>query len=133
MTSRQETSGRERFRRWRRARPFWAGVSTAVATLLLVYLPYATLRVGEWTLSLGTLSGAAGLTIAVLLLVCAGAMWFRPEFRLAAGLVVVVLSLVALVTVNLGSFLFGTIFGIVGGSLAVAWTPAASEGGAGRG
>lgn len=112
------------FRRWRRSRPFWAGVSTVIAALLLLYLPYATLRLGEWTLSLGTLSGAAGLTIAVLLLVCAAAMWFRPEFRLAAGLVVVVLSLVALVAVNLGSFLFGTMFGIVGGSLAIAWSPA---------
>lgn len=111
------------FRTWRRTRPFWAGVFTILAAVALVALPFVTLRIGDISLALNTISGAAGLTITALLLVCAGTMWLRPEFRLAAGVVTLVLSLVALVAVNLGSFLFGTILGIIGGSLAIAWTP----------
>ena len=44
------------------------------------------------------------------------------ELRLAAGIVTVLLSLVALVVTNLGGFLVGTILSLLGGALAVAWT-----------
>lgn len=118
----------EAFRRWRHGRPFWAGAFTLLAALALISIPYATLRIGELTISLSTIGGASAVIIAALLLICAGSMWFRPQFRFAAGLMTILGSLVGLVTVNLGSFLISTTLGIIGGSLAVSWaTPARRE------
>jgi hypothetical protein len=110
------------FRAWRRGRPFWAGLFTAAAGLIILAPPYATLHLGDLVISIKTLGGVSALLIGALLLMCAGAMWLRPGVRFPAGVVAVLLSLIALVTTNLGGFLVGTLLGLVGGALAVAWT-----------
>jgi hypothetical protein len=110
------------FRAWRRGRPFWAGLFVLAAGLIILAPPYATLHLGDLVISIKTLGGVSALLIGTLLLICAGAMWFRPGVRFPAGVVAVLLSLIALVTTNLGGFLVGTLLGLVGGALAVAWT-----------
>lgn len=111
------------FRQWRRSRPFWAGVFTLCAALLLLYPPYASLKFGDVVISLHTVGGISALVIGIVLIACASSLWFRPEFRTVAGIVTLVLSLVAIVTANLGSLLIGTTIGVIGAALAIAWSP----------
>jgi hypothetical protein len=73
-------------------------------------------------ISIQTLGGVSALLIGSLLVLCAVSFWVAPKFRLAAGIVTVLLSLVAIVVTNLGGFIFGTLFSLLGGALAVAWT-----------
>jgi len=110
------------FRDWRRGRPFWAGLFVALSGVIILAPPYANLKLGDLVISIKTLGGVSALLIGVLLLICAGALWFRPAFRFPAGVIAVLLSLIALVTTNLGGFLLGTILGLLGGALAVSWT-----------
>ncbi|SDP62460.1 hypothetical protein SAMN04487905_106121 [Actinopolyspora xinjiangensis] len=111
------------FRNWRRTRPFWGGLFTLLAALLLLYPPYASLKLGDVEVSLRTTAGISALVIGVVMIACALSFWVRPEWRLSAGIVALLLSLVALVVVNLGSFLVGTTLGVIGSSLAIAWSP----------
>lgn len=110
------------FTAWRRGRPFWAGLFVALGGLVIVFPPFANLKFGDMMISIQTLGGVSALLIGVLLWICAATMWLQPKFRLAAGIVTVLLSLVAIVVTNLGGFVVGTVLSLLGGALAVAWT-----------
>jgi hypothetical protein len=94
-------------------------IGSGVAILLP---PYATLRFGDLVISVNTLGGISALVLGSLMLVCAGLVWARPRWAWAGGIAAVLAALVALVTANLGGFLVGTLLGLTGGALAVAWT-----------
>lgn len=111
------------FGRWRRTRPFWAGVFTLIAALVLLYPPYSSLRFGDIMISVRTMGGVSALVIGAVMIACAGTFWFRPAGRFAAGIVTLILSVVAMATVNLGSFLLGTLLGLIGAALAIGWSP----------
>lgn len=117
------STGLARFRRWRGTRPFWGGLFTLLAALLLLYPPYASLKFGDIEVSLRTTAGISALVIGVVMIACALSFWIRPEWRLSAGILALLLSLVSLVVVNLGSFLIGTLLGVIGSSLAISWSP----------
>ncbi len=121
--SRQAPSGRRSWRDWRRRRPFWAGAWSTAAALVLLAVPYSVVRIGDLTVVLSTMGGSSALLIAIALFACTYALWTRPHTHLVAGLVVIAVSVVALAVTNLGAFGVGTILGLLGGSLAVAWAP----------
>ncbi|GAB3671132.1 DUF6114 domain-containing protein [Saccharopolyspora tripterygii] len=125
MAAKNET--RTKFRQWRRTRPFWAGFCTLVSGLLILFPPYASLKFGDIIVSLNTMTGISAMVIGVLLVCCGLSFWTRQEFRMPAGIVALLLSVAAIVTANLGSFLLGTLFGVVGAALGIAWTPKARQ------
>lgn len=110
------------FTRWRRGRPFWAGLFVAAGAFIILFPPFVGVKLGDMVISIKTIGGTSALLIGTLLAICAVSLWVQPQFRLAAGIVTVLLSLVALVVTNLGGFLVGTILSLLGGALAVAWT-----------
>ncbi|MDX8030861.1 DUF6114 domain-containing protein [Lentzea sp. BCCO 10_0856] len=110
------------FTAWRRGRPFWAGLFVAGGAFIIMFPPFFGVKLGDIVISIQTLGGVSALMIGSLLAICAVSLWVAPKFRLAAGIVTVLLSLVALVVTNMGGFLFGTILSLLGGALAVAWT-----------
>ncbi|MFD4643735.1 DUF6114 domain-containing protein [Lentzea sp. NPDC058436] len=110
------------FTAWRRGRPFWAGLFVAAGALIILFPPFVGVKLGDMVISIKTIGGTSALLIGALLAICAVSLWVQPKFRLAAGLVTVLLSLVALVVTNLGGFLAGTVLSLLGGALAVAWT-----------
>jgi hypothetical protein len=107
------------FRRFRRSRPFWAGVLVVIAGLELGALPIgptdALIRAGR--------SAGAGLACAALLLVMGLVILGLPSQRVVAGLVAVGASLGSFVLSNLGGFVVGMLLGVLGGSMAVGWVP----------
>jgi hypothetical protein len=110
---------RRPFRRWRRGRPFYAGLSVALAGLDIWYWPHSS--VGKM-LSMG-LPGISSLFIAIFLLVFAVTIWFFPTYRVFSGIASIMLALLSLVATNLGGFFLGFLLGMFGGAFAIAWTP----------
>ncbi|KAB8189211.1 hypothetical protein FH608_040980 [Nonomuraea phyllanthi] len=105
---------------WRRSRPFWGGVFIVAAGLeqLSISLAIHALPVA---VIFGTVG--AGYLIALALIIAGALVWLQPGQRLFLGLIAVLLSLASFVYSNLGGFLLGMILGLLGGMLAVAWTP----------
>ena len=69
------------------------------------------------------IQGLAGYLIPVMLLLCGILLWFSPGQRPFYSLLTIVLSLGSWLTSNLGGFFLGMLLGLVGGTLAFAWTP----------
>lgn len=114
---------RVQFRAWRGTRPFWAGLFVMLAGLPIAYFPYAHLQVGHLTLAMATTAGAGSLIIGILLIVLGFSLWFQKHVRTFAGVAAILLGLVSIPVSNLGGFLLGFLFALVGGAMAVAWVP----------
>ena len=114
---------RAQFRAWRGTRPFWAGLFVMLGGLPIAYFPYAHLQVGHLTLAMSTTAGAGSLIIGVLLIVLGFSLWFQKHVRTFAGVAAILLGLVSIPVSNLGGFLMGFLLALVGGAMAVAWSP----------
>lgn len=110
---------RRPFRRWRRGRPFSAGLSILLAGLEIYWAPHSGLGM---MLSMG-LPGISTIFISVFLVIFAVTVWFYPAYRVFAGIAAIMLALLSLVATNLGGFFLGFLLGMLGGAFAVAWAP----------
>ncbi|MGW4293590.1 DUF6114 domain-containing protein [Micromonospora chersina] len=114
------------FQGWRRTRPFWGGLLTALAGVEMFASTKMTLN------GLSFHSGSTGLyslLIPVILLSCGLLLWFSPGQRLFYSIVAMVTTIYSLMGLNLGGFFLGLLLGIVGSALAFAWTPSARPAG----
>lgn len=107
------------WRHWRRSRPFWAGLLTVAAGVLILVVPGG--RLGVFLLP--GVAGISGFLFGAAQCVLGLFFWFQPRSRAFVGIAVVIVSIGALVATNLGGFLAGTVLGIVGGALGFGWTP----------
>lgn len=107
------------FTRWRRSRPFWGGAFAVVGGLTILFLPAGRFTV----LTLPGTAGFAGFLLGGLIAALGPLCWTQPEHRGVAGVTIVVLALASFVYSNLGGFGIGMLTSLVGGALAVAWTP----------
>jgi hypothetical protein len=114
---------RRNFRNWRGQRPFWAGLFTLLGGIPIAYFPYASLQLGQMTLSMSTTGGAGSLIIGVLLVTLGLTMWFQAVARVFAGVATILLALVSIPVSNLGGFLMGFLLALVGGAMALSWVP----------
>lgn len=109
------------FRVWRRTRPFWGGLlivlgaAEILSTTVLSLGP--TFRVG-----LGGVNAFLGVIVTVVLGLCGLLLWFSPAQRVFYAIVSVILALATFNTINYGGFFLGMLLGIVGGSMAFAWS-----------
>ncbi len=110
-----------RFRSWRASRPFWGGALLLLSGLCLLLPAFATIRVGDLLISISTISGVSTLLLGSLMLVCAGTVLLQPGARVPAGVVAMLLALVALPAANFGGFVIGTILGVIGSAAALSW------------
>lgn len=108
-------------RAWRGARPFWAGIFLILAGAEILVIPLPKHFMGL-ILHIGT-GGVLGILIGALLITCALLLWFSPAQRVFYSVAAVLLAIIALIATNLGGFIIGTLFGVLGGSLGFAWTP----------
>ncbi|MFJ9558195.1 DUF6114 domain-containing protein [Nocardiopsis sp. NPDC101807] len=117
-------TGRERFRDWRRSRPFWGGVLLVAAGVELLLAPAAQSLILPIDLIVyAGIAGVSGALIAALLITLGALSWLQPAQHVFFGLVGLALALVSFVTSNFGGFVIGMLLGIVGGSLVFAWAP----------
>ncbi|GCB53587.1 DUF6114 domain-containing protein [Streptomyces sp. NL15-2K] len=120
LTRRPSASPAGRVRRWIRQRPLAAAVLVSGAGAEMLVLPFlgtpaAILRPG--------VADAAGLGVSLPLFLAGFVLLRFPQLRTLAGVAAAALAVLALITCNLGGLLIGSVAGMVGGSLAFAWTP----------
>ncbi len=108
-----------RWRRWRRARPFTAGLLIALGGAEMLLTLRAPLGV---LLHIGP-QGHAAYLVPALLVLCGILLITTPQQRVFYAVVSLVLGLASWLTSNLGGFLVGMLLALVGGALAFAWTP----------
>ncbi|MBF5033480.1 hypothetical protein IRY44_27345 [Micromonospora sp. ANENR4] len=110
---------RTRWRRWRRARPFTAGLLIALGGAEMLVTLRAPLGV---LLHVGP-QGLAAYLVPLVLVICGVLLITTPQQRVFYAVLSLVLGLVSWLTSNLGGFLIGMLLALVGGALAFAWTP----------
>ncbi|WP_105970788.1 DUF6114 domain-containing protein [Streptomyces geranii] len=118
---------KRKFRDWRGARPFWAGLLVLLGGFPIMYFPYFDLKIGSLTMAMSTTAGAGSLIIGVLLVVLGISLWFQKHVRTFAGTAAILLALVSLPVSNFGGFLMGFLLSMIGGALAIAWAPGEPE------
>lgn len=114
---------RRGFRTWRGDRPFWAGLFTMLGGVPIMYFPYANMHLGNVTLAMSTTAGAGSLIIGVLLVTLGLTMWFHSIVRVFAGVAAILLALISIPVANIGGFVIGFVFALIGGALSVSWVP----------
>jgi hypothetical protein len=133
LTDQSATGRRAKFSRWRGDRPFW-GAALVIASGLFLLLPaYTTFHVGDVLITISTISGVSTLLLGALMLLCGVASLLRPSVKLPAGVCAMIIALVALPAANFGGFIIGTLLGIVGASLVLAWSDSAQSPGPAEG
>jgi hypothetical protein len=118
-------SAREVFRTWRRTRPFWGGLLLLLAGLEMLLIPLTgVLAKGQIKLVIYVgIGGVFGILIGALLIACGLALWYNHAHKTFYSIAGVLLAILSFIGTNLGGFFIGMLLGIVGGSLAFAWTP----------
>jgi hypothetical protein len=115
----------ERFRAWRRARPFVGGLLTALGGVEMFFS--GQLDIGRIHIQLG-IEGLQATIIPVLLLLLGVLVVAMPAHRVFYGVIALAIAVYSLVGVNLGGFFIGMLLSTVGGILTVAWMPPEQRG-----
>ncbi|WP_441905274.1 DUF6114 domain-containing protein [Microbacterium sp.] len=112
-----------RFSAWRRERPFIGGLLVAVSGVEMFFS--GQLDIGHLHVQLG-IEGLQATVIPIVMLLLGILAITMPAHHVFYGVISLAVGLYALIGVNLGGFLLGTILACVGGVLVVAWmTPEA--------
>lgn len=109
-------------RRWRRTRPFWAGLLLLLGGAELLLVPLSPLTV---LVSLG-LGGLAALGIGLALMVAGLFLWCAPAAHHYVSVNALILSVLSFAATNLGGFLVGMGLGITGSAMGFGWSPGRS-------
>lgn len=120
------SSARAKAVTWSEQRPTGSAVLIAMAGIWLIVLPFLGTPLA---LVQAGVAGSAGLGVSLPLLACGVVVLRYPALHAISGVVAAALSVLALLTCNVGGLLLGTACGILGGGLAFSWTP--PDGGSG--
>ncbi|MEH7306290.1 DUF6114 domain-containing protein [Neobacillus drentensis] len=104
------------FTKWRKSRPFGGSLMTIISGLMILWVP---LNLYLSTFLPGSIAIIGLLFGGVLTLIGIVALFF-PNASKILGIFTIFLSILSVIGA-LGGFLFGTLFGIIGGALLMAW------------
>jgi Family of unknown function (DUF6114) len=123
--ARRRPSRRERWRDWRRSRPFWGGLLLILAGVELFAIPLSgDLLHGAVKLVIYIgIAGVFGVLIGALLVAAGLAIWVNQTHKTFYGVAGILLGIVSFPASNLGGLFIGMLLAIIGGSIAFAWTP----------
>lgn len=117
-------------RRWSTQRPTAGGILLIISAVFLGLPSLSGFRVGDLILTVSTISGISTIVLSVLMALCAVAALFWLHARILAGVAAMIIALVAFPAANFGGYLLGTLLGIIGAALVLAWRPLAPAGAA---
>ena len=104
------------FKKWRKKRPLGGAVTTILSGLMISWVPLnlylSTFLPGSIAI-IGLLFGGVITLLGIVAL-------FFPNASKILGIFTIFLSILSVIGA-LGGFLFGTLFGIIGGALLMAW------------
>jgi hypothetical protein len=108
-----------KWRTWKRGRPFTGALLAILAGTEILLAYSAPLPV---VLHFGIVS-LLGFAVPIVMILCGIMLWFAPHPRAFYASLIILLSLASWITSNLGGFILGMLVGLVGGSLALSWSP----------
>lgn len=111
-------SKRKKFKNWRAKRPFWGALLCIISGLIILYVPaqlYEVAAAPGSMIVVGLLLGGLTLLMGVL-------SFTMPKLSTLLGILAILSSSLSIMGA-LGGFLIGTILGIIGGSICIAWKP----------
>ncbi|MFI6515711.1 DUF6114 domain-containing protein [Spirillospora sp. NPDC050679] len=106
------------FTRWRRARPFGAGLLIFLGGAELALVPLVPLGL---VVHQG-IAGISGYLVGLVLVALGCSVLAQPALNGFFGVVAILLGLTSLITSNLGGFLLGALLTLAGGVWCFAWT-----------
>lgn len=112
-----------RCKAWRAGRPFIPGLLLILSGIVIATPAYFTVHISDLLVMISTVSGVSTLLIGALLVMFGLGAWFRPATSTYLGVLGIIVAVIALPTSNLGGFLIGSVLGIIGGALTLAWEP----------
>lgn len=112
-----------RFKAWRGRRPFFPGLLLILSGIVIAMPAYFTVQISDLLVMISTVSGVSTLLIGALLVMFGLGAWFRPATSTYLGVLGIIVAVIAIPTSNLGGFLIGSVLGIIGGALTLAWEP----------
>jgi hypothetical protein len=110
----------DRFRRWRRVRPFWGGLLLVLSGLEM--FASANMELDNIKIHIGP-QGFYSYLLPVMMITAGALTWFSPAQRLFYGVIGIITALYSFIGLNLGGWIAGMLLGIVGGALVIAWGP----------
>jgi hypothetical protein len=111
------------FRRFRRTRPFWGCLVLALGGYF-VLAPVVSST--SMTMQLGV-GGVSGYILGGGMIAAAGVAVVMPQQRHFPAIMAMIFSVASLPLANLGGWLIGMLFGIIGSGLVFAWAPFTDE------
>jgi MFS family permease len=102
--------------KWHKSRPLWGSILTILSGLMILWVPlnlYLSTFLPGSIAVIGLLFGGVITLIGIVAL-------FYPNASKILGIFTIFLSILSVIGA-LGGFLFGTLFGIIGGALLMAW------------
>ncbi|MGG3564748.1 DUF6114 domain-containing protein [Neobacillus rhizosphaerae] len=111
-------SKRERFKNWRARRPFWGATLSILSGLIILWVPaklYEVAAAPGSILFVGFFLGGLTLLMGIL-------SYIMPRLSTLLGVLAIFASVLSIMGA-LGGFLIGTILGIIGGAMLIAWKP----------
>lgn len=111
-------SKRDMFKSWRTRRPFWGATLSILSGVIILAVPvqlYEIAAVPGSMIVIGLLLGGLTLLMGVL-------TYVMPKLSTLFGIITIFSSVLSILGA-LGGFFIGTILGIIGGSILIAWKP----------
>ncbi|PQD95332.1 hypothetical protein CYL18_08560 [Pradoshia eiseniae] len=109
---------RQRFRNWRKSRPFWGAILALLSGLVILYVPLSLIEIAALpgtTLFIGFFLGGMVLLGGIMTLI-------MPQFAVFFGLFIMVSAILSIMGA-MGGLVIGTLLGIIGGAKILAWRP----------
>jgi hypothetical protein len=98
------------------SRPFWGATLSLLAGLIILYIPLQLLQIAFAPGNLAVI----GLIFGGLIVLIGILGYIFPNFNIVFGIITIFLSILSIMGA-LGGFFIGTLLGIIGGSLSIAW------------
>jgi hypothetical protein len=111
-------SKRKRFKNWRARRPFWGAAMSVLSGIIILSVPVQLYEIAAAPGSMIVI----GLFLGGLTLLMGILGFILPRRSTLLGILAILSSLLSIMGA-LGGFLIGTILGIVGGAVMIAWKP----------
>ncbi|MFI1995509.1 DUF6114 domain-containing protein [Actinoplanes sp. NPDC020271] len=111
------------FRDWRRTRPFWGGLFVLLGGAEILFTVWAPLGV---VLHVG-MQNFIGYLVPWVIVILGVLLLFNPAQRIFYSLIALLCALGSFITSNMGGFILGLLFTLVGSALSFAWAPSDPE------
>lgn len=113
-----QTVRKKQFKNWRARRPFWGATLSILSGIIILSVPmqlYEIAAAPGSMIVIGLFLGGMTLIVGIL-------AYIMPKLSTLLGILEIFSSVLSIMGA-LGGFLIGTILGIIGGSMLIAWKP----------